>query len=109
MILKSVAVEKNSSLYVSEYPGNFSVSLTILRRPLPRVLYISTTSDDKLPESKEGNHTLEILFATLSSLLLVVAIIIALVFTRLSGKRKKTHGKKNKVQVSDANDQKGFV
>ena len=69
----------------------------------------TTTSDDKLPESKEGNRTLEILFATLSSLLLVVAIIIALVFTRLSGKCKKTHGKKNKVQVSDANDQKGFV
>lgn len=29
MPLKSVAVEKNSSLYISEYPGSFSVSLPI--------------------------------------------------------------------------------
>ena len=36
MTLKSVAVEENSGLYASVYPGSFSVSLTILRRPLPR-------------------------------------------------------------------------
>ncbi len=30
--LKSVAVEENSGLYASVYPGSFSVSLTILRR-----------------------------------------------------------------------------
>lgn len=29
MTLKSVAVEKNSGLYISEYPGSFSVSLPI--------------------------------------------------------------------------------
>ena len=29
MPLKSVAVEKNSGLYISEYPGSFSVSLPI--------------------------------------------------------------------------------
>ena len=36
MTLKSVAVEKISGLYAAVYPGGFSVSLTILRRPLPR-------------------------------------------------------------------------
>ena len=39
MTLKSVAVEENSGLYASVYPGSFSVSLTILRRPLPPVSY----------------------------------------------------------------------
>ena len=36
MTLKSVAGEENSDLYATVYPGSFSVSLTILRRPLPR-------------------------------------------------------------------------
>ena len=36
MTLKSVAVEENSGLYAAVYPGSFSVSLTTLRRPLPR-------------------------------------------------------------------------
>ena len=36
MTLKSVAVEEISGLYAAVYPGSFSVSLTILRRPLPR-------------------------------------------------------------------------
>lgn len=31
----SVAVEKIFGLYAAVYPGGFSVSLTILRRPLP--------------------------------------------------------------------------
>ena len=35
MTLKSVAVEKISGLYAAVYLGGFSVSLTILRRPLP--------------------------------------------------------------------------
>ena len=36
MTLKSVAVEGNSELYAAIHPGNFSISLSILRRPLPR-------------------------------------------------------------------------
>lgn len=70
----------------------------------------SETDDDaELPDAEKSNKTLEVLFATLSSLLLVVALIIAIVFTRLSGKKKRTRGKRNKVQSSDIDEQKGFV
>lgn len=68
-----------------------------------------TDDDAELPEAEKSNKTLEVLFATLSSLLLVVALIIAIVFTRLSGKKKRTRGKRNKVQSSDIDEQKGFV
>lgn len=68
-----------------------------------------TDDDAELPDAEKSNKTLEVLFATLSSLLLVVALIIAIVFTRLSGKKKRTRGKRNKVQSSDIDEQKGFV
>lgn len=34
--VKPVAVEEILGLYAATYPGSFSISLTILRRPLPR-------------------------------------------------------------------------
>jgi hypothetical protein len=69
----------------------------------------SAKTDDEEPIEEESK-TLEILFATLSSLLLVAAIIFALIFTRvnvLKGKGKKPR-MKNKVKASD-NDEHGFV
>lgn len=67
-------------------------------------------TDNEDEEIEKDNNTLEILFATLSSLLLVGAIVFALVFTRvnvLKGKGKKPR-MKNKVKSSD-DDQHGFV
>ena len=79
-----------------------------------------TIFSDLRPDSEEGdkddepiekdNNTLEILFAALSSLLLVGAIVFALVFTRvnvLKGKGKKPR-MKNKVKAGD-DDEHGFV
>lgn len=75
---------------------------------------LRATTDEKTEDTEdpieEESKTLEILFATLSSLLLVAAIVFALVFTRvnvLKGKGKKTR-MKNKVKSSD-NDERGFV
>lgn len=67
-------------------------------------------TDDTEDPIEEESKTLEILFATLSSLLLVVAIVFAVIFTRvnlLKGKGKKPR-MKNKVKASD-NDEHGFV
>lgn len=106
LVVDSISVEKlTESTYTS--------GIATINDETPNVTKIdfrkNTSTDEDLPDAEKTNKTLEILFATLSSLLLVVALIIALVFTRLSGKKKKTRGKKNKVEVSDADEQKGFV
>lgn len=106
LVVDSISVEKlTESTYTS--------GIATINDETPNVTKIdfrkNTSTDEDLPDAEKTNKTLEILFATLSSLLLVVALIIALVFTRLSGKKKRTRGKKNKVEVSDADEQKGFV
>lgn len=66
--------------------------------------------DEKEPlEVEDEDHTLEIFFAVLSSLLLVVAIVFAIVYTRVKALRKpRKRNEKNKVIESD-DGQKGFV
>lgn len=66
--------------------------------------------DEKEPlEIEEEDNTLEIFFAVLSSLLLVVAIVFAIVYTRVKTLRKpRRRNEKNKVIESD-DGQKGFV
>ena len=69
----------------------------------------ATTGDkDDNNESKKESHTVEILCATLSSILLVGAIIFALVFTRVKNK-KKQKDKQEFNKVSSKDDTKGFV
>ena len=68
----------------------------------------TTNNGEDLPAIDDSNQTLEILFATFSSLLLVVALIIAIVLTKVNFK-KKNKGAKNKVDSSDVDEQKGFV
>ncbi len=73
----------------------------------------TSNSDEEVPDIEDENNTLEILFATLSSLLLVLALIFALVITRVNikrGKIKKSGGKSNyKPTDDDGNEQKGFI
>ncbi len=107
LAIDSISVEKlTESTYTS--------GIATITEETPNITKIdfrttSETDDTDLPDAEKSNKTLEVLFATLSSLLLVVALIIALVFTRLSGKKKRTRGKRNKVQSSDIDEQKGFV
>lgn len=104
--ISNISVEKLTE-------SNYNSGIASISQTTPNITKLdlrnTTTSSDELPDAETNNKQLEILFATLSSLLLVCAIIIALVFTKLSGKRKKTRGQKNKVQSSDADEQKGFV
>ncbi len=73
----------------------------------------ANTDNEEVPDITEEDNTLEILFATLSSLLLVAALIIALVFTRIKTKKKgkKSTGKNNykPSNSNEDNEQKGFV
>lgn len=59
-------------------------------------------------DTEEESHTVEILCATLSSILLVGAIIFALVFTKIKSRKKSnTKVESNKVSIKD--ETKGFV
>ena len=54
MPLKSVAVEKNSGLYISEYPGSFSVSL-----PIYLLDYLSAKLTDEFGKGFDKSNILK--------------------------------------------------
>lgn len=110
LIVDSISIESPQDLSdaKSNYPDGDTDTVKF-------VVVNEDTTDEKDSDKKDSldiedeDNTLEIFFAVLSSLLLVVAIVFAIVYTRVKTlRRPRRRNEKNKVIESD-DGKKGFV